>query len=159
MTDVMTPVQRHKAMASNRGRTGPERALASVLWRLGLRFLTADGYRSRYGENLVGKPDLVFPRKRVVVFVDGCFWHGCQKCRGVPRQSGEFWANKIEANVKRDQHVTTQLQDEGWTVIRVPEHDVRMRAALRETVTRLAEQIAGNGRERCTFVDDGGKSE
>ncbi len=63
-------------MSHNRGRTGPERALASELWRRGLRYLTYEGYKSISGKRLVGKPDLVFSRERIVVFVDGCFWHG-----------------------------------------------------------------------------------
>ena len=136
--DVMTVSQRYRAMAHNRGRTRPERALASGLWRRGHRYLTHDGYRSVIGERLTGKPDLVFPRKRVVIFVDGCFWHGCLSCGKTPEQSGEFWAEKIAANRRRDERVTATLETEGWTVLRIPEHDVRTKSALAETVERVS---------------------
>lgn len=135
--DVMTPNQRHKAMAHNRGRTGPERSLASGLWRRGLRYFTHEGYKSVTGERLYGKPDMVFPRKRIVIFVDGCFWHGCPEWDKSTEQSGEFWVKKIETNKKRDQRVTSELKRQGWTVLRVPEHDVRTKAALTQTVNWL----------------------
>ena len=138
MVDVMTVSQRYRAMAHNRGRTRPERALASGLWRRGHRYLTHDGYRSVSGERLTGKPDLVFPRKRVVIFVDGCFWHGCLSCGKAPEQSGEFWAEKIATNRRRDERVTATLETEGWTVLRIPEHDVRTKSALAETVDRVS---------------------
>ena len=135
--DVMTTSQRYRAMAHNRGRTRPERALASGLWRRGLRYLTNDGYRAVSGKRLIGKPDLIFPRKRVVIFVDGCFWHGCPDCGKSPEQSGQFWINKIAANRERDQRVTDTLRTEGWTVLRIPEHDIRTKAGLVQTIERL----------------------
>ena len=136
--DVMTPAQRHKAMASNRGRTQPERALASSLWNIGFRFLTARGYKSRYGKSLPGQPDLVFPGKRNIVFVDGCFWHGCPQCHKHDGLKDELWVNKIAGNRARDERVTGELEDEGWTVLRIPEHDVKTKSSLSETVNRLA---------------------
>ena len=142
--DVMTPVQRYRAMAHNRGRTGPERALASGLWRRGLRYFTHDGYRAVSGKRLIGKPDLVFPRKRIVIFVDGCFWHGCADCNKTSRLSGQFWIEKIAINRKRDQRVTSSLQSEGWTVLRVPEHDVRTKVVLVQTIERLVPLLLAN---------------
>ena len=133
----MNPTQRYLAMASNRGRTGPERALASGLWRRGVRYFTHEGYRSIKGQRLPGKPDLILPRKRTVIFVDGCFWHGCPKCRKHAGLRGEFWVNKIRTNRERDRRVTKELMDAGWTVIRIPEHDVRTKAALAETIERV----------------------
>ena len=139
--DVMTPSQRHRAMAHNRGRTSPERALASALWRRGIRYFTHEGYTSVRGEKILGSPDMVFPRKRMLIFVDGCFWHGCPECDKSPEQSGEFWVNKIDTNRKRDQRVTTTLKRQGWTVLRIPEHEVRTKTALKKTVERLVPMI------------------
>jgi len=139
--DVMTPQQRYKAMAHNRGRTGPERALASALWRRGIRYFTHEGYRSNRGTKLPGKPDLVFPRKRIVIFVDGCFWHGCPQCRKHEGLNNESWVKKIAGNIERDQRVTDELEREGWTVLRIPEHDLNSKAALAETVSRLVTVI------------------
>ena len=137
----MQPSQRHRAMAHNRGRTRPERALASGLWRQGVRYYTHDGYRSLTGRRLQGQPDMVFPRKRLVVFLDGCFWHGCSECDKRPEQSGAFWAEKIDENKRRDQRVTAMLERDGWTVLRVPEHAVRTKASLARTVHSLAQLI------------------
>lgn len=141
MTDVMTPEQRHLAMAHNRGRTRPELALASALWHRGLRYLTDDGYKNRYHQKLLGQPDIIFPRERIVVFIDGCFWHGCPQCDKNPGKSGDFWFNKINANVDRDRKITARLEEENWTVIRVPEHDIRTKATLKHTADRLKNTI------------------
>ena len=84
---------------------------------------------------------MVLPKKRLVVFVDGCFWHGCPQCDKRPEQSGEFWAEKINANKQRDRRVTAALEREGWTVLRVPEHAVRTKESLAQTVDSLAQSI------------------
>ena len=146
--DVMSPPQRRKAMAHNRGRTRPERALASGLWRRGIRYLTHAGYRSLTGRRLRGQPDMVFPRKRLLLFVDGCFWHGCPQCDKRPEQSGPRWAEKIAANRQRDLRTTAELESAGWAVLRVPEHAVRTKASLAQTIDNLAPLIRaapGNG--------------
>ena len=145
--DVMTPLQRYRAMAHNRGRTAPERALASGLWRRGLRYYTHDGYRAVSGKRLIGKPDMVLPRKRAVIFVDGCFWHGCADCNKTSKLSGRFWTGKIATNQERDQRVTASLQADGWTVLRIPEHDVRTKAALARTIDRLISLLLANAQQ------------
>ena len=137
----MTPTQRHRAMASNRGRTGPERTLASALWNQGMRYYTHDGYKSVTGNKLLGSPDIIMPRKKIVIFVDGCFWHGCMTCQKHLRLTGDFWVSKIDTNRKRDQRITAELEDSGWTVYRIPEHDIRTKKALEETVPRLVSLI------------------
>ena len=128
-------------MVSNRGRTQPEHALASSLWKLGFRYLTCRGYKNKYGKALLGQPDIVFPRKKVVIFVDGCFWHGCPQCRKHEGLNGEFWVNKIAGNRARDRRVTAELEGDGWTVLRIPEHDVRTKPALSATTSRLVPLI------------------
>ena len=138
LMDTMTPEQRRKAMRSNRGRTRPERAIASALWRKGFRYLTADGYRRRFGRRLLGQPDLIFTRKRVLIFVDGCFWHGCRRCHNIADECNAFWRTKIEGNVSRDRRTTRTLRRRGWKVIRVREHDVRTKAGLAKTARRVS---------------------
>ena len=140
--DVMTPSQRKKAMSHNRGRTGPERALASALWRRGLRYLTDGGYRKLAGHSLPGHPDLIFAGQRVIVFVDGCFWHGCAECARVPDDMSEWWKQKIRTNQERDVRVSRELAQRGWHVIRVPEHSVRRRDRLAETVVELEAMLS-----------------
>jgi DNA mismatch endonuclease, patch repair protein len=91
--------------------------------RRGLREAGFRGYSTR--TSLTGKPDIVFPRARLAVFVDGCFWHRCPIDYHPPRTRKQFWARKIARNVARDKAVCKELEREGWTVLRVWEHQVR----------------------------------
>ena len=65
------------------------------------------------------KPDFVFPRERVAVFVDGCFWHGCPRCYTRPKSNRKFWDAKVARNQARDRRVTRQLRADGWSVCRI----------------------------------------
>lgn len=98
--------------------TGPELKLRKLLWSHGIR-----GYRIHY--NLPGKPDIVFTKKKIAIFIDGCFWHKCPICFQEPETRKEFWMKKIQSNVERDDKVNLQLKSDGWTVMRFWEHDVR----------------------------------
>ena len=109
---------RSEQMARIRSRdTRPEVALRRLLWGAGLR------YRLHFSTP-VGRPDIVFPGRKVAVFVDGCFWHGCPDHYVRPRSSGEFWAEKLATNVRRDTQQTRRLEEAGWRVCRVWEHEV-----------------------------------
>jgi DNA mismatch endonuclease (patch repair protein) len=100
--------------------TGPETRLRSALHRRGLRF------RKDYPVQLPGRkvrPDIVFTARRVAVFVDGCFWHGCPEHGRIPSGSNAaYWHQKIEGNRSRDARQTKALEAEGWLVIRIWEH-------------------------------------
>lgn len=79
----------------------------------------------RRGVKIVGHPDFVFPKLRVAVFADGCFWHG-HNCRNVtPRDNFDYWQKKIERNKKRDKTVTKTLAQKGWQVVRIWECDIK----------------------------------
>lgn len=110
MTDVLTPKQRSFCMSQIRGRdTKPEIWLRKQLWALGLRYTLES--------RLPGKPDMVFPRYRVVVFVDGCFWHGCPKHLVKPKTNRSFWLKKINLNRVRDRKVTSGEKGSGLDLI------------------------------------------
>ncbi len=98
--------------------TTPEKKLRRMLWQNGIR-----GYRIHY--DLIGKPDIVFVKKKIAVFIDGCYWHKCPVCFREPDTRKEFWMKKIESNVRRDEKVNEELKKEGWTVIRIWEHEIR----------------------------------
>ena len=101
--------------------TKPEVALRSELHRLGLRF------RKDYPIRIEGRrpirPDVVFTRARVAVFVDGCFWHGCPHHQVVPKSNPDYWIPKLRRNVERDREAGAALEDDGWTVLRFWEHE------------------------------------
>jgi len=98
--------------------TGPEIAVRRQLWSEGLRY--------RVRPKLPGTPDLAFPRQRVAVFVDGCFWHGCPEHYRAPKKNADFWRAKIERNRARDLQVDADLLAMGWTVLHVWDHLVRI---------------------------------
>ncbi len=109
-----------------RRNTGPELALRRVLH--------ASGHRYRVQLPVPGRPrrtiDIAFIRRKVAVFVDGCFWHGCVEHRGVPASNTEWWRDKLAKNLARDADTDNHLRDLGWSVIRVWEHET-MQEALR----------------------------
>ena len=118
LADVLTKSQRKKCMSRVRGRdTKPELTLRKALW--------GNGFRYRLKSNLIGKPDIVFPSARVVVFVDGCFWHGCPMHGSIPETNADFWQDKISKNKKRDYNVSRQLTEDGWIVLRYWTHELK----------------------------------
>ena len=74
---------------------------------------------------LPGRPDFVFPRQRLAVFVDGCFWHGCPKHSNMPANNRAFWMKKLTGNQTRDRLVTRTLRKNGWRVLRIWEHELK----------------------------------
>lgn len=121
MPDSLTPAQRSILMSRIRGKdTGPERAVRSLLHRMGYRFRL-------HGRDLPGSPDIVLPRLRTVVFVHGCFWHRHAGCRhaSTPRTRARFWRLKFERNVERDGENRAALRRLGWRVVTVWECQVR----------------------------------
>jgi DNA mismatch endonuclease (patch repair protein) len=99
--------------------TGPERKVRSLLHARGYR------YRTDYRLDVPGarvRPDIVFTRKRLAVFIDGCFWHCCPEHGTSPRANIQYWTAKLERNVARDHRVNLALGAAGWTVLRVWEH-------------------------------------
>jgi DNA mismatch endonuclease (patch repair protein) len=106
-------------MKSQRQRdTAAEKALRSLLHRRGLRFRVH--YRL---PGLRRQADIAFPRARIAVFVDGCFWHGCPDHGTWPKENAVWWREKIEANQRRDADTDARLMEKGWSVIRVWEHE------------------------------------
>jgi len=101
------------------------------------------GWRRRHV--LVGKPDFVFPRQKIAVFVDGCFWHGCPAHATWPKQNAEFWRTKILGNRKRDRAVSRQLKKSGWRVLRIWEHGLT-RGRITRTLARLRRILSESSR-------------
>ncbi len=106
--------------ANRKADTGPERRLRSALHRLGLRYRV--GMPLQVGPARV-RPDVVFTRACVAVFVDGCYWHSCPEHATSPRSNAEYWLPKLARNVERDRANDAALAAAGWRVVRVWEHE------------------------------------
>jgi DNA mismatch endonuclease, patch repair protein len=119
MPDVFTKIKRSEVMSRIRGRGNKETEL--VLAAL-LRAHGITGWRRH--QPLFGKPDFSFRQDRVVIFVDGCFWHGCPQHTNTPVNNRPFWQKKLAANKRRDRLVTKTLRQQGWHVLRIWEHDL-----------------------------------
>ena len=110
MTDALTPEQRSRNMSNIRGKDSrPERTVRSMLHRLGYRFRL-------HRKDLPGKPDLVFPSRRKVIFVHGCFWHmhECHKGKSTPSTNAAFWEAKRRGTAERDIRTLDALDANGW---------------------------------------------
>lgn len=119
MTDIFSKTKRSEVMSRIRSRdTKPERLLRGALWSVDLRYRVSPA-------NVFGRPDIVFARARLAVFVDGCFWHGCPTHYQRPKNNFRKWREKFLQNRDRDRKVNRKLRGSGWRVIRIWEHSVR----------------------------------
>ncbi len=142
VTDAATSARMSR---QRRAHTDPELALRRELHRAGLRYFVdrppIKGQRRR--------ADVVFPRLRLAVYVDGCFWHRCPVHATAPKNNAEWWADKLAGNVARDRATDTALREAGWQVVRVWEHEDPRIAA--ERIGALVEELArrsGRGKRK-----------
>ena len=136
MADVLTPEQRSYNMSCIRSKnTKPEEIVRKYLFSKGFRYRKNDA-------RLPGKPDVVLPKYKTVIFVNGCFWHKHEGCKYFvwPKNNADFWKAKISANVERDQRNYTALQEMGWKVILVWECELKGDART-ERLLKLCEEI------------------
>lgn len=143
--DSLSPVHRSAVMRSvRRADTSPEMAVRRLVHAMGGRYLVHD-------RRLPGTPDLVFPRRRIAIFVHGCFWHRHQGCRltTMPKSNVAFWSEKFVANVRRDEKNQAELEARGWHVVIVwqceTSHTDRLRARLASELSLCAESAARAG--------------
>jgi DNA mismatch endonuclease (patch repair protein) len=121
MADVHTKEQRSRNMAAIRSRGNKKTELVLVdLFRNN----KITGWRRQY-KRLHGTPDFVFLQSRIVIFVDGCFWHGCHYCNLRSKSNKNFWGQKIKNNKARDRKVNILLKKSGWKVLRFWEHEIK----------------------------------
>jgi len=111
------PLTKSEQMARVRTKsTEPEIVLRRAIW--------IRGFRYRLHPKIPGRPDFVFTRTRIAVFVDGCFWHGCPRHGTLPATNRQFWQLKMAGNVAPDRRVNAQLAAAGWQVVRIWEHQI-----------------------------------
>jgi len=134
LSDIWSTQKRSEVMSliRSRGNKATELRLIEIFREHGIT-----GWRRN--QPLLGKPDITFRRERVVVFVDGCFWHGCPKCYKRPKSNRKFWDTKIANNRKRDRLVNRELRGAGWRVVRVWQHQLVSPARVAGRVRRYLE--------------------
>lgn len=138
MADVHTPEQRSYNMSRIHSKnTKPEELVRKYLFSQGFRYRKNDA-------RLPGKPDIVLPKYKTVIFVNGCFWHGHEGCRYFvwPKNNAEFWEEKITGNIQRDKHNRQLLANQGWRVIEIWECQLK-RSVVDNTLQNLVLQIIG----------------
>jgi DNA mismatch endonuclease, patch repair protein len=134
MVDVFGKRKRSAVMSAIRSRGNRDTEL-----RLIHIFRTAEIHGWQRNQALIGRPDFVFRASRLVIFVDGCFWHGCPKHGRNPTTNIGYWRAKLKRNKKRDILVGRVLRSRGWTVMRVWEHDlVRPKVIIRKIQRALS---------------------
>jgi DNA mismatch endonuclease (patch repair protein) len=134
--DVFSKAKRSEVMSHIRGRGNKDTELALVAL---LRQEHITGWRRH--QALPGKPDFTFRKERLVVFVDGCFWHGCPKHATRPKNNQEFWERKLGANKTRDRVVTRTLRKSGWRVLRIWEHEFKNPDRVLQRVLKALDKI------------------
>ena len=139
MPDRMTPDQRHECMASIHSKnTRPEQTVRRELWHRGYRF-------RKCVRTLPGTPDIVLPKYRTCIFVNGCFWHGHKGCSKfvIPKTRTEFWKNKITRNKERDLVNIQRLESIGWSAITVWECELS-KPVIDNTMDKVEAMLAEN---------------
>ncbi|MBU4300684.1 MAG: very short patch repair endonuclease [Nanoarchaeota archaeon] len=118
MADTVTKKERSRIMAKIKSKN----TRVEMTFRKQLR---TNEIRYRLNYALEGKPDIVIPSKKLAIFIDGCFWHGCAKHFRMPKSNKAYWRSKIERNMARDKAVKKTLKSKGWKVMRIWEHEIK----------------------------------
>ncbi len=139
ITDIYNKEKRSDIMSRIRGReTKPEELVRKFLFSKGFRYRIND---KRY----LGKPDIVIPKYRAIIFIHGCFWHGHENCKAskLPETNTDFWKNKISDNKARDQKNIEKLRNEGWNVILIWQCEIKNKTNREKRMELLLGEILG----------------
>ncbi len=140
MADIFSKAKRSEIMSRISGKeTKPE-----ILVR---KFLFAQGFRYRKNDKrLPGKPDIVLPKYKTLIFVHGCFWHGHRNCKksALPQINHEFWKDKIQKNIERDKSKQKELKKLGWKIITIWQCQIKSRESVEKTLKQTVKKIISN---------------
>ena len=137
MADVHTKEQRSKNMAAIKGKNNKSTEIALSKF---FRSNKISGWR-RHIDRLAGTPDFIFPKCKIVIFADGCFWHGCPRCNMKSKTNIKFWNKKISENIKRDALVNELLKKEGWKVLRFWEHQIKDKSSEDHIIKKVRKYL------------------
>ncbi|MCE7793448.1 very short patch repair endonuclease [Salipaludibacillus sp. CUR1] len=118
MVDNVSKQERSNIMRKVRSQSDLENVVSKALWKKGIR------YRKNV-KSLMGKPDIVIQKYKIVIFIDSCFWHACELHGRMPKSNTEFWESKFERNKERDAEVNKHYLSKNWNILRVWEHELR----------------------------------
>lgn len=138
MSDVFSKEKRSDVMSRIRGKGNRDTELALIGI---MRRHHISGWRRN--QPFFGKPDFVFPKQKIAIFVDGCFWHGCPSHSNLPKNNREFWEKKLGSNKLRDTLVTRQLRKAGWIVLRFWEHEMKEDKKVARKILRALSKSIG----------------
>jgi DNA mismatch endonuclease, patch repair protein len=133
---VTTP-QRSRIMSAIKGKGNKATELKFISF---LRKNHISGWRR--GSRLIGRPDIVFPKHKLAVFLDGCFWHGCPNCYKAPSVNVDFWSQKVLKNRLRDRRATRKLRKSGWRVLRIWECKLDREGPIRRKLEALQNSLS-----------------
>ena len=135
MADNLSKEQRRKNMSRIKSKeTKIEIAFRKALWKFGFRY-------SKNSGKYLGKPDLALPKYKTVIFVDGCFWHGCKKHWRLPASNKKYWSAKIQRNIARRKEVSKFYKKQKWQIIRIWEHDLKNKNLIPKIATKLLKNL------------------
>ncbi|WP_311775219.1 very short patch repair endonuclease [Alkalihalobacillus sp. TS-13] len=132
MGDLVSKEQRRKNMKAIRSQSKLENRVSRALWKRGVRFRKND-------KSLFGKPDISIKKYKVVIFIDSCFWHACERHGNMPKTNQEYWSEKLERNKNRDIEVNEYYKNNHWHIKRVWEHEIKEN--LEKVVNNLVDFI------------------
>jgi DNA mismatch endonuclease (patch repair protein) len=136
MSDKFTSEERSRIMSRVKGQnTKPEKVIRSLLHSMGYRFRL-------HRKDLPGKPDIVLPKHRKVIFVHGCFWHGHENCRRAarPKANAEFWNKKLDSNIARDTNTQAELKKLGWQFLVIWQCEMKDIEKLRQQLAHFLQE-------------------
>lgn len=132
MADILSKEKRSAIMSAIRSKNNKSTEIRMLHL---LRTHKIKGWRRHL--NLPGRPDFSWPQKKIAVFIDGCFWHGCTQCYKAPRSNTEYWIKKISSNKARDKRANKLLRVKGWTVLRIKECQLESPAKCKKILLRI----------------------
>lgn len=132
MADAISSEQRSKNMRAIRSQSKLENEVSKALWKKGIRF-------RKNNKKLYGQPDISIKKYKIVIFIDSCFWHGCELHGTIPKSNNNYWTKKLQRNKARDAEVTAYYVEKGWFIKRVWEHELKEK--FEDTIEELTKDI------------------
>ncbi len=135
MPDTISKQKRSEIMRAVKDRDSRiETAFRKALWHKGFRY-------RKNSIKYFGKPDIVLKKHKTIIFVDSCFWHGCQAHCRIPETRREYWVDKIERNRERDQEVNNYYKKLGWHLFRVWEHEISNKIGIEKKISQIIKRM------------------